>query len=198
VAATTHAQTVSGDDPQLTNARTPTAHQATHVTGADQIPNASATARGLLGQLSGNTTDYVGGDNTCHALPAASTVFVQDFGTIAGATQTVDVAGARDVWLSFVRAVTTGLTLTINHLPQGANIFLEVGVSASFNFKMAATDASNHTYTIQSYSLPSLQLIDLVGTGIPFSNTYPLAMLTGKAGYHGTATTPRLDFLSTA
>jgi hypothetical protein len=68
VAATTHAQTVSGDDPQLTNARTPTAHEASHVTGSDQIPNASASTRGLLNQTSGNVTDYVGGDNACHAL----------------------------------------------------------------------------------------------------------------------------------
>src|SRR6202008_3860486 len=47
VAATTHAQTVSGDDPQLTNARTPTAHQGTHNGGSDPIPLASAAAQGL-------------------------------------------------------------------------------------------------------------------------------------------------------
>jgi microcystin-dependent protein len=100
-AATIHSQTVSGDDPQLTNARSPTAHasthnlggtdviapdwsqvankpatfapsghEASHVTGTDQIPSASASARGLLAQLSGNTTDYVGGDNACHPLSA--------------------------------------------------------------------------------------------------------------------------------
>jgi len=49
----------------------PSAHQASHVTGTDQIPSASASARGLLAQLSGNTTDYVGGDNVCHALAPA-------------------------------------------------------------------------------------------------------------------------------
>src|SRR6201997_2695477 len=48
IAATTHAQTVSGDDPQLTNARTPTAHEASHVTGTDQIPLASVSTKGLL------------------------------------------------------------------------------------------------------------------------------------------------------
>jgi hypothetical protein len=71
VAATTHTQTVSGDDPQLTNARAPTAHQASHVTGADQIPNASASARGFLSQLSGNTTDFVDGTNACQNLVTA-------------------------------------------------------------------------------------------------------------------------------
>src|SRR6201988_2244274 len=71
VAATTHVQTVSGDDPPLTNARTPTAHRFSHVTGADQIPLASVSTKGLLAQLSGNATDYLGGDNACHALPSA-------------------------------------------------------------------------------------------------------------------------------
>ena len=47
----------------------PSAHEASHVTGTDQIPSASASTRGLLAQLSGNVTDYVGGDNACHGFP---------------------------------------------------------------------------------------------------------------------------------
>jgi len=68
VAATTHAQTVSGDDPQLTNARTPTAHEVSHVTGSDQIPLASASTKGLMNQTSGNTTDFIDGTNNSQAL----------------------------------------------------------------------------------------------------------------------------------
>jgi microcystin-dependent protein len=68
VAATTHAQTVSGDDPQLTNARTPTAHQASHVTGSDQIPLASVSTKGLLNQTSGNTTDFIDGTNNSQPI----------------------------------------------------------------------------------------------------------------------------------
>jgi microcystin-dependent protein len=89
VAATTHAQTVSGDDPQLTNARTPTAHQASHVSGSDQIPLAGASAKGLLAQLTGNTTDYVGGDNACHSLVTALAGLLVPTGTVldfAGST----------------------------------------------------------------------------------------------------------------
>jgi hypothetical protein len=71
VAATTHAQTVSGDDPQLTNARTPTAHQTSHVTGGDIIPNASTTANGLLKQVSGNATDFIDGTNNSQNLATA-------------------------------------------------------------------------------------------------------------------------------
>jgi hypothetical protein len=58
----------------------PSAHATTHnIGGTDavspdwaQIQNkviASATAAGLVRQLSGSTTDYVGGDNNCHPLP---------------------------------------------------------------------------------------------------------------------------------
>lgn len=72
VAATTHAQTVSGDDPQLTNARAPTAHATTHVTGGnDIIVPASASTAGLLKQLSGSTGDFVDGTNTCQNLVTA-------------------------------------------------------------------------------------------------------------------------------
>ena len=49
---------------------TPTAHASTHVTGgSDIIALATSSSRGLLAQLSGVSTDYVGGDNACHALP---------------------------------------------------------------------------------------------------------------------------------
>jgi len=51
----------------------PAAHEASHVTGSDQIPSASASARGLLAQLSGNTTDFVDGTNTCQNLANAVT-----------------------------------------------------------------------------------------------------------------------------
>jgi hypothetical protein len=87
VAATTHAQTVSGDDPQLTNARTPSPHEASHVTGTDQIPNASATARGLLNQVSGNTTDFIDGTNNSQPLqPVIWSVRLRSFNAIGNST----------------------------------------------------------------------------------------------------------------
>lgn len=46
------------------------------------IPNASATQAGLLAQLSGNSTDYVGGDNTCHNLVAALVGLLVPTGTV--------------------------------------------------------------------------------------------------------------------
>jgi hypothetical protein len=47
----------------------PTAHASSHVTGgADVIALATSSARGLLTQVSGNTTDFVDGTNNCQAI----------------------------------------------------------------------------------------------------------------------------------
>jgi hypothetical protein len=40
---------------------------------APAIPSASNTQPGLLNQLSGNSTDFVGGDNACHSIAASIT-----------------------------------------------------------------------------------------------------------------------------
>src|SRR4029077_774664 len=64
-------QLVKGDDTRLTDARTPTAHAPSHVTGSDQIVLAGSTTKGLLNQLSGNTTDFVDGTNACQNLVTA-------------------------------------------------------------------------------------------------------------------------------
>jgi Collagen triple helix repeat (20 copies) len=50
----------------------PSAHAASHVTGgSDIIVPASTSTAGLLKQLSGNTTDFVDGTNTCQNLVTA-------------------------------------------------------------------------------------------------------------------------------
>src|SRR5262249_33662412 len=36
--------------------------------GSDILPSASVSGAGLLSALTGNASDYVGGDNTCHPL----------------------------------------------------------------------------------------------------------------------------------
>lgn len=60
--ATTHAQTVSGDDPQLTNARTPTAHAPTHlVGGSDPIALVTTSAAGLCVPPDGTTIQITAG-----------------------------------------------------------------------------------------------------------------------------------------
>jgi microcystin-dependent protein len=59
-------------------------HGPTHVgLGLDPVPLASTTDSGMLGRLSGKSTDYVGGDNICHATAGVPTGTIASF---AGAT----------------------------------------------------------------------------------------------------------------
>jgi hypothetical protein len=52
----------------------PSAHASSHVTGgADVIALATSSARGLLTQVSGNTTDFIDGTNACQNLVTAVT-----------------------------------------------------------------------------------------------------------------------------
>jgi hypothetical protein len=59
------------DTSRMAVGAAPTAHQASHVTGTDQIPLASASTKGFLAQVSGNTTDFVDGTNNCQNLVTA-------------------------------------------------------------------------------------------------------------------------------
>jgi hypothetical protein len=74
----------------------PSAHAASHVTGgSDVIAPASATAAGLLKQLSGLTTDFVDGTNTCQNLvtavgPTIWSVRLRSFNALGNTTFEVD------------------------------------------------------------------------------------------------------------
>lgn len=59
------AQACAGNDSRLSDARTPTAHQTSHVAGADQIPTFAAGARGLVPDPGAPTsTNYLSADGT--------------------------------------------------------------------------------------------------------------------------------------
>jgi hypothetical protein len=51
----------------------PSAHQASHVTGSDPIPLVSASTAGLSHPISGNTTDFQDGTDSCQNLATAVT-----------------------------------------------------------------------------------------------------------------------------
>jgi hypothetical protein len=63
------AQVVLGSDTRLSDTRTPLAHEASHVTGADQIPNASTSARGLMPQADGSAVQFYASDGTQKQVP---------------------------------------------------------------------------------------------------------------------------------
>jgi len=86
-----------GDDPDATLVDG-TAWDAAHSVSADTVTeamlstadnttkNASASKHGFLAKLSGSSTDYVGGDNACHALPGEAGVFINVTDAAYGAT----------------------------------------------------------------------------------------------------------------
>jgi Collagen triple helix repeat (20 copies) len=135
----TAAQIVKGDDSRLTNARTPTAHASTHVTGgSDVIVPASVTTAGLLKQLSGNTTDFVDGANACQNLvtavqPTIWSVRLRSFNAVGNPTFEVDqrnvgaavinpsVAFSIDRW----QVLRSGTPMTVN--TQQASLGTGVG-----------------------------------------------------------------------
>jgi hypothetical protein len=89
--------------PDLTNipaSFVPSAHASTHVTaGSDIIVPASSSTSGLLKQVSGNTTDFVDGTNTCQNLISAiqPTIFalrLRTFSSIGNPTMEVDQRSA--------------------------------------------------------------------------------------------------------
>ena len=54
------------------------------------IPPADSTQSGLLNQLSGNATDFVGGDNACHVLPASGGGSSRSFNALGNPNFEVD------------------------------------------------------------------------------------------------------------
>jgi len=83
-----------GNDSRLSDDRYPTAHQSSHVSGSDQIPTTSISARGLCPQLDGYSTHYLNGDGY-FSTPAGAGGFVTilDVNFSAQPSQTLNVDG---------------------------------------------------------------------------------------------------------
>jgi hypothetical protein len=109
----------AGNDPRLSDARTPTAHATTHKSaGSDPIKldelaaptdgitlNASTTAHGLLRKLSGNSTEFLNGSGAWAAVPVAATAnarVTSDVSTPSTTPQNVTglsfAIGANETW----------------------------------------------------------------------------------------------------
>jgi hypothetical protein len=78
------------DTSRMAVGAAPTAHASSHVTGgSDVIALATSSARGLLTQISGNTTDFVDGTNACQNLvtavtPTITVVRLRSYNAIVG------------------------------------------------------------------------------------------------------------------
>jgi hypothetical protein len=85
--ATTHAQVVSGDDPQLTNARVPSPHAASHLdNGTDAIAIVTVTRTGLAPKLNANAGTYLDGTGTWSTPTGAGSVDPGVWTTLTPAT----------------------------------------------------------------------------------------------------------------
>lgn len=148
VAATTHAQTVSGDDPQLTNARSPLAHGSGHVsTGVDPIGLFSITSStsGLVpGTAVGDPTQYLSGNRswstpslnnlTSGAWTPFTILIVPGTGTITAQT-------------SFSTYLLMGKTCFVNFYVQVTNIGTASGAAISLaNFPAPFKNAMTFTF----------------------------------------------------
>jgi hypothetical protein len=139
----TTAQLVKGDDTRLSDARTPTTHAPSHVTGADQIVLAGSTTKGLLNQLSGNTTDFVDGTNNCQALqPVITGVRLRSFNSMGNPNFEVDqrnvgntIAGVGNNFILDRWSVFKNGTMAVSAGQNNAGIGAEIVVPGT-NFRL--------------------------------------------------------------
>jgi microcystin-dependent protein len=80
------------------------------------IPLADATQNGLLRQVSGNVTDYVGGDNACHPLPSLVS-FVTKTGayTLTAADSNKYIICSNGFWTLTLPAPVAGMTYRLRN-----------------------------------------------------------------------------------
>jgi hypothetical protein len=139
-AATIHSQTVSGDDPQLTNARTPTSHGSTHLT-TDAIADVTLSTHGLCVPPDGTTITITAGKLTTGISPAtfisktaAYTLTPADSGKYvicSGGSWTLTLPAPVSGLIYQLRndMGITGTTGTITLQPNGGTIDVQASIS---------------------------------------------------------------------
>lgn len=142
----TEAGTVAaGDDSRLSDARTPSAHAASHKSaGSDAIRidelkvgtdvttlNASASQHGLLPKLSGNATDALRGDGTWQASDIAGITRTPNTIAYSGSTATIDFSKAINVL-----TVTKNTVFAVSNLVAGAKTELHLISDAVGNWEL--------------------------------------------------------------
>jgi hypothetical protein len=119
---------------------------------------------------------------------------VLDLGTVT-IDQTVACNGYDSVFVRLKSSVTQTRTLTLQNLPQGAQVFVDVNTTAgTLTFKMAATDTASNAYTITAVNTNTGSAIDMVVTGQVAGS--PTQFYNGASGFVSTTANPRLNLLS--
>lgn len=139
------------------------------------------TPLGLSSILNGNAS----------LLGSSFATKVVDLGTIT-TDQTVNVAGAQFVSIRLASGINQTRVLTLNNLPSGASVMLDVNSAASsLTLKMAATNPTGTVYTIQSWLNTTAAQADMVATGAVLGVLrYMFLGMTGVIG-----STPNLNLM---
>jgi len=90
-------QVVLGNDARLSNARTPSAHATAHVSGTDQIPEATTDARGLMSSTDKTKLNGISAGANNYTLPPPTTTVIggvkRNAGTSGQFVSSVDADG---------------------------------------------------------------------------------------------------------
>lgn len=119
---------VIGNDSRLTNTRTPTAHAASHLTGSDQISDATTSAKGLMTVADKTKLDGVAANANNYTLPIAAVA------VIGGVKRNAGTAG------QFVSGVDSAGDLVYSTPAGGGDI---VGPSSAVNNELALFDGTS-------------------------------------------------------
>lgn len=119
---------VIGNDSRLTNTRTPTAHAASHLTGSDQISDATTSAKGLMTAADKTKLDSVAENANNYTLPIAA------LAVIGGVKRNAGTAG------QFVSGVDSAGDLVYSTPAGGGDV---VGPASAVNNELALFDGTS-------------------------------------------------------
>jgi hypothetical protein len=119
---------IIGNDSRLTNPRTPTAHAASHLTGSDQIPDATTSAKGLMTGADKTKLDGIAAGANNYTLPAAGTT------VIGGIKRNAGTSG------QFVSGVNSDGDLVYSTPSGGGDV---VGPASAVNNELALFDGTS-------------------------------------------------------
>lgn len=119
---------ILGNDARLADARTPSAHAASHLTGSDQIPTATASAKGVMSAAAMAKLDGIAASANNYTLPIAGTT------TIGGVKRNEGTGG------QFVSGVNADGDLVYSTPAGGGDI---VGPASAVNNELALFDGTS-------------------------------------------------------
>lgn len=124
------ASAVASSDARLSDARTPTAHAASHVSGADQIGTVSASARGLAPVSPGGTGAFLRADSTW-AVPAPAPATARSRNTADVPNATTTLANVTGLQATLLANTVYGFRCSFDYTTSAATVGLQLAMAFS-------------------------------------------------------------------